>query len=97
MTPTAILIIVGIFALLAAVFARFDGLAWFAPKRTARVSPSASYFCENECKRPDGTCPLVEVHLKREDCPLWRFIHADLPTVQHGSPFAHLKGTKTAM
>lgn len=93
MTSTVLVIVFGIFLLLAVVFARLDGLAWLAPKRTSRVAGSAQYFCDNHCKNPDGSCPLVEVHLRREDCPLWRFIHADLPTMQEGNPFAQVEST----
>ena len=95
MTSTVLLIIFGIFVVLAAVFARLDGLAWLAPKRTARVSGVAQHFCDHNCKNADGSCPLVEVHLRQEDCPLWRFINADLPTMPQGDPFGNLKGAKT--
>ena len=95
MTSTVLLVIFGIFVVLAALFARFDGLAWLAPKRTARVSGTAQHFCDHYCKNHDGSCPLVKVELQREECPLWRFINADLPTMQAGDPFGHLKGAKT--
>ena len=51
MTSTVLLIIFGIFVVLAAVFARFDGLAWLAPKRTGRVSGVAQNFCDHNCKK----------------------------------------------
>jgi len=29
--------------------------------------------------------------LRREVCPRWRFVNADLPTIEYGSPFAELE------
>lgn len=95
MTSTVLLIIFGIFVALTALFARFDGLAWLAPKRTARMSGSAQHFCDHHCKNADGSCPLVDVHLKREDCPLWRFVEADLSTMRKDPHLAWLKGVKS--
>ena len=95
MVPLTILMILGVFVLLATAIARVDGLAWMAPKRSARIAGSARCFCEDHCRTADGQCPLARSGLQQEDCPLWRYVDLDLPTVEVGSPFAHLTPTRT--
>jgi hypothetical protein len=49
----------------------------FGPKHTAGLEGAAEAFCLLFCRRPDDTCPLG---CPAEECPLWRFVDADLPT-----------------
>jgi len=88
-----VLVILALAVGLTIVITRLDGLAFLAPKSTKRVARSAHMFCVNHCRAPDGTCPLEEVGKRREECALWTFVDADVPTVGYGDPFAHLRGT----
>jgi hypothetical protein len=88
---TAVLGIVGIFVILALVVARIDGLAFLAPKSTRGIRSSAEAFCVDRC-REDGRCPLTGTAEQARNCPLWKYIGADVPTVVHGSPFESMLG-----
>jgi len=88
-----VLVILTVSFVLTFVISRMDGLAFLAPKSTKRIAHSAHLFCVDHCRAPDGTCPLERVGKQREDCALWTFVGADVPTVAHGNPFAHLRGT----
>lgn len=46
------------------------------PIGSGRLAGHAEAFCAVYCQRPDGSCPLGP---RRDDCPLWRFVRADLP------------------
>lgn len=89
-TLLAILLLVAVFGF---VVARVEGLALFAPKRTRQVAPSAQVFCADRCRTPDGRCPLTGTTGRAADCPLWKFVAADVPTSLYGNPFAHLRPT----
>lgn len=80
MPPLTILAIVALAVILMLIASRVEGLALFAPKRTDRMRGSAQRFCLDQCKMPDGRCPLTVGNLEPEDCPLWKFVAAGLPT-----------------
>ena len=86
-----LLALLSVFGLVGFVICRVDGLALFAPRRTKRVAGSADAFCAAACRLADGRCPLTESSERAGNCPLWRFVDADLPTSVHGSPFEHLR------
>lgn len=87
----SVLAIVAAFAILAWIISRVEGLTLFAPKSSAGVSRSAGEFCHGRCRTPDGRCPLTGTAEAAADCPLWRYVSADLSTTMVGSPFAHLR------
>jgi hypothetical protein len=89
--PLPIIPIAALFVGLTYLLLKADGLALFAPKRTRRMNRAAEGFCTDRCRTPDGRCPLLEVSEQREACPLWRFINADVSTIEYGSPFAELE------
>ena len=76
----AIMAVVVIAVILALVAILTEGLTLFAPRSTRHVTGAAQRFCLDDCRLPDGRCPLMDSGLRREDCPLWRFVDADLPT-----------------
>lgn len=80
MPPLTILAILGLAVTLILVASRMDGLALFAPKSTDRMRGTAQGFCLDHCRMPDGRCPLTLGNLEPEDCPLWKFVAAGLPT-----------------
>ncbi len=49
-------------------------------RRTAALMGAAQDFCLRNCRLPDGRCPLLRFDMRREDCPLWRFVEAGFPT-----------------
>lgn len=76
MPPFSVLAILVIAVVLVSVAIYADGLALFAPGRTARLAGTAQQFCVHSCRRADGTCPLTD----SSACPLWKFVDAKLPT-----------------
>lgn len=86
---TAVIGIVAVFLLLALFIARSDGLAFLAPKSTRGIRASASVFCVDRC-RVEGRCPMTETGEQANDCPLWKYVGADMPIVVNGSPFESL-------
>lgn len=78
-----------VFVVFGFVFLRTDGLALFAPKSTKYMSASAESFCTKGCRWEDGRCPLSGSTERPVNCPLWRFVEADVPTALYGSPFEH--------
>jgi hypothetical protein len=88
MTPfTALLAILALFILGVTIVAWTEGLAFLAPKRTGALNGCAGDFCRGTCRTPDGRCPLSGTEAQALNCPLWKFIEADVPTVAYGSPF----------
>ena len=73
------------------IFARVDGVALFAPKSTRKITASARGFCSGRCRTADGRCPLTGSAEPAEDCPLWKFVEADVPTSVYGSPFEEVQ------
>jgi hypothetical protein len=86
----ALLIIIGVFAGLAFIIARVDGLAFLAPKSTRGMRLSAQQFCTDRC-RSNGQCPLTNSSERAANCPLFKYIDADVPTAMYGSPFETVK------
>lgn len=87
----AVLGILAVFVILAAIFARVDGLAFLAPASTRGMRLSATRFCTDQC-RQDGICPMTGTADKAVDCPLFGYIRADVPTAVHGNPFERVNG-----
>lgn len=83
MPPLTVLAILGIFAVLAFVVCRLEGLTVFAPKSTQWVRGAAQQFCLDRCRTPEGKCPLA---LDPDACPMWQFIQADVRTDQRIDP-----------
>lgn len=86
-----LLAILALFGGLAFIIARVEGLAFLAPKSTGGLTNSAAEYCEHGCRLVDGRCPLTGSPERALNCPLWKFIEADVPTSQYGSPFEHLQ------
>ena len=87
MTP--LLEVIGIllvFTVLATLIARADGLAFLAPRSTRALRASAQSFCSERCRQA-GQCPLTKGSEAAADCPLFKYIGADVATVSYGSPF----------
>ncbi len=92
MPPYTVLAILAIFVIIAYFASRVEGLTFLAPKSTKRIKGAAQRFCLDHCQKADGQCPLV---MRTEDCPLWRFVDADLRTDQRIDPFRQARGTKS--
>jgi hypothetical protein len=88
MFATTLLAMLALFAVLAFVIAQVDGLAFLAPKRTGGLTNAAAEYCQRGCRSFDGRCPLTGSSEGALNCPLWKFIEADVPTSVYGSPFA---------
>lgn len=89
MTPlAALLAITALFTLGVVLIARIEGLAFLAPRSTARLTSPAREFCHGSCRTAEGHCPLTGSATQALSCPLWKFIEADAPTTLYGSPFA---------
>ena len=86
-----LLAIAALFGVLAFIIARVDGLAFLAPKRTGGLTNSAADYCTHGCRLVDGRCPLTGSPERALNCPLWKFIEADVPTSLYGSPFEHVQ------
>ena len=87
MTPLlAVIGILTVFIVLATLVARVDGLAFLAPRSTRALRVSAQSFCSERC-REAGQCPLTKSADAAADCPLFKYIGADVPTTTYGSPF----------
>lgn len=87
----AVVSIFTLFVVLAFLIARVEGLAFMAPKSTRGMRTSASLFCSDRC-RQEGLCPLTGTTEQAGNCPLWKYIADDVPTVIYGNPFAPLHG-----
>ncbi|UCF41113.1 MAG: hypothetical protein JSW43_01910 [Gemmatimonadota bacterium] len=61
-----------------------------ARRRTAALAGAAQEFCLRNCRLPDARCPLLRFDMRREDCPLWRFVTANLQTDRPVNPEAPL-------
>jgi hypothetical protein len=68
------------------VIARIEGLGFLAPKRSGGLTNSAADYCTHGCGLVDDRCPLTGSSERALNCPLWKFIEADVPTqLQHAS------------
>jgi hypothetical protein len=72
-----ILAILALATLLTVIAMRGEGLALFAPGKSARITGAAQQFCLDQCQHTDGSCPLGD---QAKACPLWGFVRADLNT-----------------
>jgi hypothetical protein len=81
----AILALAGLFTVL---LARMEGVGFLQPRSTRGVTASAGSFCRDRCRTADGLCPLTKSSEAAADCPLWKYVEADMPTGAYGSPFA---------
>ena len=88
-----LLALLALFGVVAFAVCRIEGLAPFAPKSTKRIAASAGAYCAGRCRTTDGHCPLTGSTEQAAQCPLWRFVDADLPTTLYGSPFEQLQAT----
>ena len=88
MTPfVAVAVISAIFAAGVTFVALSEGLTFLGPKATMGLNGSAEHFCRTNCRTSWGDCPLTQSNIQAAECPLWKFINADVPTVRYGSPF----------
>jgi hypothetical protein len=69
------------------LIARKDGLGFLVPRSTRGITTSAQSFCSERCRTATGHCPLTHSSEAAADCPLWNYVHADMPTAVYGSPF----------
>lgn len=89
MSPlVAVLTILAIAGGLGFLLARADGFGFLMPRTSRGIGLSAERFCTGSCRRADGCCPLTASAARAVDCPLWKYLAADVPTVRYGSPFA---------
>ena len=84
-----VLAIAALFGVLAFVVAKVDGLTFLAPKSTKGVTAAAASYCTDDCRLADGRCPMTGTAERAVNCPLWRFIDADVSTMSYGSPFPY--------
>ena len=90
MSPLAATTLLGIAALAVAfgfLLARVEGLGFFLPRSTRGISTSAQSYCTDRCRTAYGRCPLTDSSEAAANCPLWSYVHADMPTAVYGSPF----------
>jgi hypothetical protein len=88
MPALAVIAIVVIAVALTVWICRVEGLGFFAPGHTRALVGSAQTFCLGDCRLADGQCHLAMAGMAREDCPLWRYVSADLPTALRLNPAA---------
>lgn len=82
----ALLGIATVFILVTLLVAKVEGLAFLGPGASRAVGASARSFCTEKC-RQGGRCPLTGTEARAENCPLWKYVAADVPLVRYGSPF----------
>ncbi len=87
-TPFVILVIAVVFVI---VMLRFEGLKLFAPGRAGMLAAAADDFCVHRCRLEDGRCPMTGTNEQPEDCPLWKYVADDMPTMTYGNPFEKLQ------
>ena len=93
MLGTTLLLLLALFGVFAFILLKVEGLALFAPKSTGGVANSAAAYCADQCRLTDGRCPMTGSRERALNCPLWKFVEADLPTMLYGNPFAHLQAS----
>lgn len=85
----AVAAVVVLFAGLVTLFAWSDGLTFLAPKSAEGLRASADIFCVENC-RVNGRCPMGDSNEPRENCPLWKYVDSDAPTIVRGKPIEAL-------
>jgi hypothetical protein len=88
MPPIAVIAIVAIAVVMTIFVCRVEGLGFFAPANTRSLAGSAQTFCLGDCRLSDGQCHLAMAGMARKDCPLWRYVNADLSTTLRLNPSA---------
>ena len=83
---TAVVAIVFLFVSLASLIAWADGLTFLAPKSAHGIRRSVELFCVEDC-RVDGRCPQARADDPKGDCPLWKYVLSDYPTMVSRRPF----------
>lgn len=86
--------LMALFAAFAFLVIKVEGLALFAPRSTGGISNSAAAYCTGTCRLNDGSCPMTGSSERALNCPLWKFVEADMPTSLYGDPFAHLRASE---
>jgi hypothetical protein len=77
MTPLGVILTIVLVVAAAAV--AFWAGSRHTRRRTGQLAGAAQKFCLENCRLPDERCPLLRSDMRREDCPLWRFVTANLP------------------
>jgi len=94
MTPLlAVVAILALFIGGVALVARVEGLGFLAPRSTAALRAPVDEFCRRSCRTPQGVCPLSGSAAPALNCPLWKFVETDVPTMLYGSPFTAPTGS----
>ncbi|HYK82162.1 MAG TPA: hypothetical protein VEU55_03385 [Gemmatimonadales bacterium] len=93
MLGTTLLALIALFGVFAFVALKLEGLALFAPATTGGITNAAAAYCAAECRLTDDRCPMSGSHERALNCPLWKFIEADLPTTRYGNPFEKVQQT----
>jgi hypothetical protein len=78
MTPFGVVVTIALVVAAAAV--AFWAGARHARRHSRHLAGAAQEFCLRHCRLPDERCPLLRSDMRREDCPLWRFVTANMPT-----------------
>lgn len=94
MLGTTLLGLIALFAAFAFLLMKVEGLALFAPRSTWGITNSAAAYCTGTCRLSDGRCPMTGTADRALNCPLWKFVEADVPTSLYGDPFAHLRASE---
>lgn len=89
MSPFAasLLGVLGLSGAFGLLVAKVEKLGWFVPRTTGGINASARAFCTDRCRTADGRCPLTHSAEAATDCPLWKYVGADVPVAVYGSPF----------
>jgi hypothetical protein len=87
MLGTTLLALLALFGVFAFIVLKVEGLALFAPASTGGITSAAAAYCADLCRLTDSRCPMTGSHERALNCPLWKFVEADVPTMVHGSPF----------
>jgi hypothetical protein len=96
MLGTTLLALLALFAVFAFILVKVEKLALFAPASTGGISSSAAAYCADQCRLTDGRCPMTGSRERALNCPLWKFVEADVPTALYGSPFTGLQAGGTS-
>jgi hypothetical protein len=78
--------LLGLFVVIAFIRVKVEGLALFAPRSTGGITNAAAAYCTQQCRLTDGRCPMTGSLEGALNCPLWKFVEADLPMALHGNP-----------
>ena len=96
MLGTTLLALLALFAVFAFILLKVEKLALFAPGGSGGIANSAAAYCADQCRLTDGRCPMTGSRERALNCPLWKFVEADVPTMLYGSPFTGRQAGGTA-